>query len=194
MKLLRLLTLGRLRGQALRTVLVVTGVALGVAIFVAFNLLRLSIERSFRGNLEVLAGRAHLEVTGGPNGVPEELAERLARDPRVAHAAAMIEATLAIVDGKAEQNAGDSLLVLGVDTVGDDYFFANRLIRGVELENPMELLQSTDAVLVTRAFATRRKLSTGSVFRVATPSGTRPLRVGGTAARGSRRLHPRLRR
>ncbi|MEK6606344.1 MAG: FtsX-like permease family protein [Myxococcota bacterium] len=179
MRLLLAISLRRLLAQPLRTSLVAAGIALGVAILCSFNLLRSEIDESFRKGIDAIAGKADLEISAGPTGVAEEALERVRRAPGVAHATPVLDTVANLVGGP----AGDSVRVVGIDLLGDDYFFGDllgdRSHDEAPVEDPLAFLNSTESVLVAEAFARKRGLGVGASFQVATPAGVRPLRVRG---------------
>nr|MBA3532622.1 ABC transporter permease [Ardenticatenales bacterium] len=77
-----LLRLGRryLLRRPLQSILVVLGIALGVAVIIAIDLANGSASRAFTLSTEAISGRATHQITGGPSGVPQELYARLRRE------------------------------------------------------------------------------------------------------------------
>ena len=68
----RLLARAALRGWRARpgiAVLNVLGIAIGVAVYLAIQIVNHSATRSFRAGLDLVAGRSHLEVGAGRGGV-----------------------------------------------------------------------------------------------------------------------------
>src|SRR5262249_31429702 len=75
-----------------RAALSVLGIALGVAAVVSVDLASASARRAFTLAAEGVTGRATHEIVGGPNGLDERVAPRLARELGVHPLAPVIEA------------------------------------------------------------------------------------------------------
>jgi putative ABC transport system permease protein len=102
------------------------GVALGVAVFVAVQCANYSVLRAFSSSLEAVSGRANVQIVGGARGLPEGVYARLLQNPdaRIQAAAPLIEKTLFSPTLKAKpQDAGTSLLILGIDPFAQADFF-----------------------------------------------------------------------
>src|SRR3954469_1226404 len=115
--LLREVSLRHLRHSPLRTGLVVFGIALGVAMLCAVLAVNNSVMAAFEDMVDRVAGKADLTVAGSDAGIPTSLTGEIADLEGVDHAAAMLEVVTRTPDGK-----GGSLLVLGVDFLGDTFF------------------------------------------------------------------------
>src|SRR5439155_6354959 len=112
--------------------------------------------------VETVAGRADLTVAGSESGFEESVLEMVKAVPGVAHASAALSAVAPVVG-----SPGESLFVLGVDFLDDGYF---RDYRGIskdlgDLSSDLELLNSTDRMLVSERFARDHALGAGSTFQ-----------------------------
>jgi len=181
--LLRLVSLRRLIGVPLRTTLSVVGISLGVAVLVAVSLVNESVLHSIGRGVEAVAGKADLEVSAGATGVAEEVLDAVRGVEGVTHAAPIIEVTANVL-GPAPV-AGEGLQIVGLDTLGDDYFNEDPLEgeARVEVEDPVAFLNAVDSLLLAKPFADRAGIEAGGVVRVATAEGVKALRVRGI-------LHP----
>jgi putative ABC transport system permease protein len=65
-----------IRRRPFQSALFVAGVALGVAMIVAIDLANTSASKAFGLFTESIAGRATHEITGGPNGLDEDVYTR----------------------------------------------------------------------------------------------------------------------
>lgn len=83
LRLFRIFNLRHVRRQPLETVLVLLGIALGVAVMVGIDLANQNALRSFHESVEAVVGRATHEVVGGPGGVPDSSAAHLMRHPGI---------------------------------------------------------------------------------------------------------------
>src|SRR5262245_11840027 len=74
--LFRTLVFRRLRRQPLRALLVIAGVGVGVASWIATDAFQQSFTRSVRQAAAPLSGEAHLTISNGEAGVPLELVDK----------------------------------------------------------------------------------------------------------------------
>ena len=173
--LLREISFRHFRQSPLRTSLVIFGIALGVSMLSAVLAANDSLLRSFEDMVDRVAGKADLTVAAGSAGIPSALTGELADMDGVAHAAAMVEVVTRTVDG-----AGGSLLVLGVDFLGDTFFlpFAQPGEHQV-IADPLAFVNDPRAVLVSKKFAAARKLVVGGELPLLTPQGAQTFVVRG---------------
>ena len=102
---------GFYRAHPGQTLLILIGIALGVAVVVAVDLANESARRALDLSLESVAGGATHRIYGGPGGIPEGVFSRLRREKGV-HASAPV-----MVDQV--ELAGRSFTLLGVDPVSE---------------------------------------------------------------------------
>src|SRR5581483_12076656 len=140
MRLLHMLILRPLGRDALRTVLTVLSVALGVAVVVAIDLAGEAATGSFRSSLQTVVGATDLEIVAN-GGISESYMGRLAALPVNARFSPVIE------DLAAVQGIGNVTLY-GVDLIGGGNGPA--LPRGTELSKAAEF-----PVLISPALASR---------------------------------------
>ena len=84
MRLLRLISWPYLKKHAVRSLLTVIGIVLGVAVFVAMHTANQAVFFAFERTVDRIAGAAQLQVTAGEAGFPEESARAGAGDSRSA--------------------------------------------------------------------------------------------------------------
>lgn len=166
--LIRLISIRHLAHSPLRSALTVGGVAVGVATLVAVAVINRSVLTAFRSTVETVAGRADLTVAGSESGFDESVLEKVKAVPGVLHASAALT-EVAPVHGF----PGESLYVMGVDFLDDGYF---RDYHGLQRElgnlaEDVELLNSTDRMLVSERFAREHRLAPGSTFPLVTSRG-----------------------
>jgi putative ABC transport system permease protein len=125
MILLRLISWPYVRKHALRSVLTLAGIGIGVAVFVAMRAANQAVFQAFQQTVQRVAGRTELQVTAGGPGFDEEILERVQSMTEVAVAAPVIEAVAAT--GLPGQG---NLLILGVDMTGDRSLREYALERG----------------------------------------------------------------
>src|SRR5262249_61553448 len=101
---LPLLARRQLRSHGARTALTAAGIACGVALVVAIEVINASTLGAFTDAIEDLAGTAALQVRGrGP--FPEAVADGLRDLPGVEHAVPILTDTFFVVDGPAAGGA-----------------------------------------------------------------------------------------
>src|SRR3954463_12023866 len=173
--LLREVSLRHLRHSPLRTSLVVFGIALGVAMLCAVLAVNNSLTMAFEDMVDRVAGKADLTVAGSDAGIQTSLTGEIADVPGVEHAAAMLEVVTRAPDGK-----GGSLLVLGVDFLGDTFFlpFAQEGPNKV-VDDPLAFANDPTAILVSDKLARSRNLKVGSQLPLVTSEGPKTFFVRG---------------
>jgi len=181
MRLFGLLSWPYLRRHVLRWALTLSGIVLGVAVFIAMNTANRSIFHAFDQTVDQIAGATELQVTAGEFGFEESTLERVQAVPEVGVAVPVIES---IVD-TADSTEG-SLMLLGIDMTGD------RSLRNYALEDadasaiddPLVFLAQPDSLMITTDFAARHGLTVGRAISLRTIQGDRPFTVRGIMAAG----------
>jgi putative ABC transport system permease protein len=181
MMLFRLVSWPYVRQHAVRSLLTVAGIAIGIAVFVAMHAANDSVFAAFQQTVQRLAGATELQVTAGFAGFSEEILERVQSLPEVAAAAPIIEAV-----GATGLPGQGSLLILGVDMTGD------RSLREYELtsadaaiiEDPLVFLAQPDSLMVTAEFARRNGLRLNDTIPLDTVDGRKPFVVRGMLGAG----------
>jgi putative ABC transport system permease protein len=176
MTFLRLLTWPYIRKHRLRTVLTLAGIVIGVAVFVGMHAANQNVVRAFQQTVDRIAGKAHLQISAGETGFPEEVLETVQAIRQVAAAAPVIEAVLRTA-GPGEGN----LLVLGVDMTGD------RSLRDYDLEgqdddaieDPLVFLAQPDSLMLSKSFVERNGITRGQRLMLDTMEGPRQFTVRG---------------
>src|SRR5947207_10536169 len=115
--LARWISLRHLREEPGRTLLTLSGVALGVAVYLAIRLANASALASFNTTVDAVAGRANLQVTGGSGGFDERLFLRVRQVPGVQAAAPVVQ-----IAAPAPSLAGETVLALGLDPANESGF------------------------------------------------------------------------
>jgi putative ABC transport system permease protein len=130
---------------------------------------------AFEDMVDRVAGKADLTVAGSGAGIPSSLTGEIAEVEGVEHAAAMLE----VVTRSADKSTG-SLLVLGVDFLGDTFFlpFAQDGKKGV-VDDPLAFVNDPTAILVSKRLAKDRNLKVGSALNLMTSFGPKTFYVRG---------------
>lgn len=181
MRLLRLISWPYLKKHAVRSLLTVLGIVLGVAVFVAMHTANQAVFYAFERTVDRIAGAAQLQVTSSEAGFPEDVLERVQAVPEVQVAVPVIEAPAAT------RIAGQgNILILGVDMTGD------RSLRDYDLESgddavvddPLVFLAQPDSIIITKEFAARNALNVGDRVTLATMVGDKAFTVRGIMRSG----------
>ena len=83
--------------RPLRLLLAIGGVALGVSVVVAIDLVNASATRAFRLSTEAIAGRATHQISGGSAGLDEALFARLVSMPGAPPLAPLVEDAVVVL-------------------------------------------------------------------------------------------------
>ncbi|HMC60299.1 MAG TPA: ABC transporter permease, partial [Candidatus Solibacter sp.] len=185
MILLRLISWPYIRKHLLRSILTTAGIVLGVALLVGMQTANQSVLRAFNQTVDRIAGKAQLQISAGDSGFPEEVLERVQSLPQVRAAAPVIEAS--VDPGLKGQG---KLLILGVDMTGDrslrTYDFENAPNDSDEdvMDDPLVFLAQPDSLILTREFADRNGLRTGSKIAFDTMEGRKQFTIRGILKAG----------
>jgi putative ABC transport system permease protein len=176
--LVREISVRHLLRSPLRSLLVVGGIALGIALYVAMDATTDSMFVAFTEIVQRVGGRADLTIRGAGAGIPGERLADVAAVPGVAHAASSVEIVAQAPD------LGESLLVLGVDLLGDLHFLPFTVEGGDTrvIEDPLAFVNDPTALLISAHLAARHRLAKGSRVRLVTADGLRPFHVEGILA------------
>lgn len=174
-----------IRRNALRTVLTVCGIALGVSVFLAISIANDTALSRFRETVSQVAGKSNLEIlpTGGVSMDESVLGEldflRLSDikwTPLVDEHIA-----LAPLSPTAES---ELIQIVGVDMLCDSDFKHYENKSGTGEDNSIDSgVFEPDSVLVGGALAQRRALKSGDSFVVLTASGEKTLKVAGVMSK-----------
>ncbi len=173
--LLREISFRHLRSSPFRSLLVVLGITLGVAMYVATEATSHTMLATFREMVERVSGKADLMLLSNTGGVTSSLAVELMEIEGVEHAAPGLEITTRIAE------SGETLLVLGVDFLGDMHFLPFDVQEGEEtaIEDPIAFANDPTAILIARKLAQRLGLKQDSVLKLMTSDGVRDFHVRG---------------
>jgi putative ABC transport system permease protein len=174
--LLRLISWRYIRKHGLRSLLTTMGIVLGVAIFVGMHAAGASVLSALSTTIDRIAGKTQLEVTSGEAGFPEEVLDRVQSVREVAVAEPVIEAVV-----RSGFESEGNLLILGVDMTGDRGLREYDLEAGDQdvVDDPLVFLAQPDSLIVTRDFAQRNGLATGSRITMQTMEGERTFVIRG---------------
>ncbi len=103
--------------RPLQSILVVLGIALGVAVIVAIDLANGSASRAFALSTEAVSGRATHQIVGGPSGVPQALYTRLRREAGLREVAPVVSEFVTV-----QEVGARPMRLLGVDPFAEAPF------------------------------------------------------------------------
>ncbi len=168
-RLLRFLSWPHVRRHRLRTSLTFFGIVLGVAVIVAIAMVNRTLLSSFQRTIELVAGKAVLQVSNGESGIQESLFPVI-RDTRgVKDAAAAVEGFLPVVGF-----TGEKLFVYGVDLLTDFSIREHQFIgTPFGFEQALDFIARPDSIALTETFSRRLSLTLGSEITLATSRGVR---------------------
>ena len=177
MILLRLISWPYARKHLVRWVLTVGGIVLGVALLVGMYTANQSVLEAFNRTVEHIAGKTQLQVSAGDGGFCRRRAgARRKAIPKSRAAAPVIEQ---VVDSGFKGQG--KLLILAVDMTGDRSLRDYDLEGGDEevMDDPLVFLAQPDSLILTRDFAARNGLASGSKLAMKTMEGDKQFTVRG---------------
>jgi putative ABC transport system permease protein len=177
LNLFRFVGIRHLLAKPGRSVLAALGVSLGIALYVAIQLINGSTTASFRESIESIAGRSKLTVSAGDAGFPEEKVAELQKVPGVRSAVPLVVSRAYLAGGTGDST--ESLMVLGVDLLKEDGVRSYKATDQEVIDDPFTFLNQPDSIILTKAFAARRGLKIDSQFQIATARGARTMTVRG---------------
>jgi putative ABC transport system permease protein len=171
-----LITFKQWRAHRLRVALTTLGIALGVAVFFAIRTGNATLLDSLRGTVEKLAGKATLQISAGESGFSEKVLEAVRATPGVQLAEPVIETIV-----QTSFSDEGSLLVLGVDTAGDQQLRDYQFDRSqTQISDPLVFLAQPNSILLSRTFAERHGLKVGDKLPLFASDGKKEFTVQGT--------------
>ena len=158
-----------------QSILMVFGIALGVAVVISIDLANASAGRAFALSTETLTGKATHQINGGPQGVPEQVFTDLKRSSFSYPAAPVLSEYIS-----SPELGSQPLQLLGIDPFSDGTF---RSFLGNDQSIPLDaltaLLTRPGAVLLSRPLAERYGMKAGSAFTVVVGGRAQPVVIAG---------------
>jgi len=174
---LLLLARRQLRSHTARAALTAGGIACGVALVVAIEVINASTLGAFTDAIDDLAGTSALQVRGHGS-FPEDVADAVRGVRGVDHAVPILTDTFFVVDGPA---AGEALSVFAADVTDGHAIKTLRLVRSGKhvVDDPLSFLVDPASIILTDVFAHRIGASIGTELRLRTPVGIQTFTVRG---------------
>jgi putative ABC transport system permease protein len=183
-RLLRQVSVRQFRASWGRTALIVAGIATGVALIVAINVVNSSVLSGFRNTIELVAGPSDLEITLGVGevGFPEDTVDAVRGDPGVATAVALVRGTVSLAkhpDSRVKHAEPETLLLFGADLMAEQDLQRYQVTSMVDREEILNLVVDPSSILVTSRLALKSGLAVGNDVELVTPEGIREVTVRG---------------
>ena len=178
LRLLRLISFPQLRASWGRTLLIVGGIANGVALMVAINLINTSAVYTLRRTIDAVAGPAQLQITAGIGelGYPESAVATVAALPGVAAAIPLLRATTALAS-----DPHDSIVLFGADLT-DEVDLARYPVTSANRADILRSLADPTSILVGTELASQHGLAVGTPIDLLLPTGIRRFTIRGLLA------------
>jgi putative ABC transport system permease protein len=149
------------------------GIALGVAVITSISIVNRTLTVSFQQTIDLIAGKAVLQVVNAESGVNESLYPLIRDTVGVKEAAPAVSGFLPIVGFK-----GERLFVYGVDLLTDlfirDYKFAGA---SFSFDSALNFIAQPDSVALTESLSRRLGFTVGSRVTLSTSRGTQDYTV-----------------
>jgi putative ABC transport system permease protein len=188
-ELFRALVLGPLRANALRALVTLVAVALGVAIGLAIDLANATAIGSFQTSVNVVSNKVNLQVLGTGRGFDERAIVRVQDIAGVEYASPTIEDSLTVGARAGDPLSGEILRVLGVDLLrplpgGAAAPAASPGSVSQQGADPWLLVNGRGA-FVSAALAERLRWRTGALVHALAGDRDVTLRIAGVIPRGT---------
>jgi putative ABC transport system permease protein len=169
------ITLRHWQRHKLRIGLTLLGIILGASVYFAMRTANATLLGSLRLTVEMLAGKATLQITAGEAGFPEEILKVARSTPGVDIAEPIVEV---VAHTPFQDDA--NLLIIGIDSTGDQKLREYQFDKSqTEIESSLDFITTPNSILVSRLFADKHGLKIGDELPLYTSQGKRPFIVRG---------------
>ena len=159
-------------------ILMILGIALGVAVVVSIDLANTSASRAFDLSTEAVAGKATHQIIGGPAGLDQQIYVDLKTGAIQSPLAPVIQAYVV-----SDDIGGYPLQLLGVDPFADapfrDYLGSQDSESRAAATDLRQLLTSPGAILISDQLAGQFGLSIGQNLRLEVAGRSEPVQIAG---------------
>lgn len=176
LNLFKYIGLRHLQLKPLRNILTLLGVAFGISLYVAIDIINHSTKNSLRESIEAVSGKAKLSISAGQAGFDEDVLEKARVVQGVKAAVPMLEAR-AFFEGATESS--DGLYILGIDLLQEQSVRTYKTTDQKVIDDPLIFLNQPDSIILTKALAQKRGLKIDSKIRLATANGVKNFTVRG---------------
>ena len=178
-RMLRTVSVPRMREHPMRTTFTILGVASGVAMLTAVLLVNRSVAAGVTATIDDVAGKADFQITAGTSGFDEALVDELRGVAGDVKLTPVLQQATTFIPPHGER---DRMLVIGVDLLGSEerYFrdYGSPQLDAIR-KDPLQFLNSPANILVSRALAKRYGLKVHDQIGLETDSGFKQFTIWG---------------
>lgn len=173
---LLLLALRHTTKHPIQSLLLILGIALGVAMIVAVDLANSSASEAFALSTDSIAGKATHQIVAAPEDLPSDLYRRLRVELGLTDVAPIVSGLVVL-----EQANDLPLQLLGVDPFAEPPFrnYLGDGAGGLSFEALLSLLIEPNTVLISQSLGEQYNLSPGDELTLLTGSQTKTVKLAG---------------
>jgi len=162
-RILSLLVIEHLRHRPLRALLTLIGVAIGVSAWLAIRVVNGEVYQSFEQSVESVVGQASVTISGGHEGIDEQILQVVQ-----GHSGVRVANPVLKIEGEIQTGvlSGSPLLIWGVDILEQGKDWDVRGSTGVFQQDDWEQLLSPTTVFVEEKLAKESGLHQGGTLSV----------------------------
>ena len=163
LRIFLLLVIEHLRHRPIRALLTLLGVAVGVSAWLAIRVVNGEVYQSFEQSVESVVGEASVTVSGGSQGIDEQILLTIQRHPGVRSASPVLK-----IEGEiaASPLAGRSLIIWGMDLLEQGENWEAQGSTAPLQQDNWEQLFSPTTVFLEEEFANKLGLRQGQILSV----------------------------
>jgi putative ABC transport system permease protein len=154
----------------------IAGIAIGVAVYLAIQIVNHSATRSFQAGLDLVAGRSHLEVTAGKGGLDETCWPSVAAIPGVAACSGVVEGYATV-----PSHPGEYLRIVGVDLFSAAPFQVAAAAGASWRDDPEAWMAEGGKLVISTAMAERLGRKAGDPLEIRTAGRTATVTIAAVA-------------
>ncbi|MCZ6684834.1 MAG: ABC transporter permease, partial [Candidatus Dadabacteria bacterium] len=169
-----LVSFGYIKKHLLQNILLIIGIAFGVALVVSVDIANQSASRSFTLSKEMLSSKSTHQILGTYSHIDETIYKDLRLELGIRNIAPIVEDYVNIVG-----LGGRAVRLLGIDFFADLIFYDNGPIGNLSQNTLSELMTKPGTALISPQLAQSAGVYTGSVLKISYGSKTLNIEVVG---------------
>ena len=175
LRILLLLVVEHLRHRPIRALLTVVGVAIGVSAWLAIRVVNGEVYQSFEQSVESVVGEASVTISGGSEGMDEQILQSIQGHPGVWAAKPVLK-----IEGEIQTGvlSGRPLIIWGMDLLEQGKDWEAQGSTGVLQQDDWEQLFSPTTVFLEKELANKLGLRQGQTLSVKVKGEVHDLVVG----------------
>lgn len=175
-RVFRFVNVAQILDNPARTLLVLGGIAVGVALMVAIQIINVTALTSFRRSIEAIAGPADLQIRLGMGevGFSEDLLDDVRGQPGIKTVVPVVRGTVSLA-----ADPSYTLQLFGTDLVAEETLDRYKVRLGTRRRDAAEALVDSSSIFLTETLARNTDLYVGDTITLLTPVGTRTLTIRG---------------